>query len=161
MTLLEKIKAITQEIQEQYLRDDTPWVLGYSGGKDSTAVLQNTPSRLNCELPLPPRFRITARMKNGQYIDQFRINFKNDHVWKSPEHGFVLAGAHLRELKRAGSNSANYQVQFTGKCLAQIWLLFVISIYSLPNFNFGKRMQPNFISHTAVSIWLEYSPRKQ
>ncbi len=40
MTLPEKIKAITQEIQQIYLQDDTPWVLGYSGGKDSTTVLQ-------------------------------------------------------------------------------------------------------------------------
>ena len=31
---------IKQEIQELYLRNDTPWVIGYSGGKDSTAVTQ-------------------------------------------------------------------------------------------------------------------------
>lgn len=42
MSLPEKIKSITAEIQELYLQDDTPWVLGYSGGKDSTAVLQLT-----------------------------------------------------------------------------------------------------------------------
>ncbi|RZK09659.1 MAG: DNA phosphorothioation system sulfurtransferase DndC [Flavobacterium sp.] len=40
MELVEKIKTITAEIQEQYLQDDTPWVIGYSGGKDSTALLQ-------------------------------------------------------------------------------------------------------------------------
>ncbi len=40
MELSEKIKLITREIQEQYLSDDTPWVIGYSGGKDSTALLQ-------------------------------------------------------------------------------------------------------------------------
>jgi DNA sulfur modification protein DndC len=40
MTLGEKIKAIQLEIQQQYLADDTPWVVGYSGGKDSTALLQ-------------------------------------------------------------------------------------------------------------------------
>lgn len=28
------------EIQELYLADDVPWILGYSGGKDSTATLQ-------------------------------------------------------------------------------------------------------------------------
>lgn len=28
------------EIQELYLADDAPWILGYSGGKDSTATLQ-------------------------------------------------------------------------------------------------------------------------
>ncbi len=40
MDLSQKIKLITQEIQEQYIADNTPWVIGYSGGKDSTALLQ-------------------------------------------------------------------------------------------------------------------------
>ena len=38
--LVEDIKALTEEIQNLYLLDEVPWVLGYSGGKDSTAVLQ-------------------------------------------------------------------------------------------------------------------------
>ncbi|MFQ5821499.1 MAG: DNA phosphorothioation system sulfurtransferase DndC, partial [Candidatus Heimdallarchaeota archaeon] len=33
-------KNIIVEIQEQYLEDAIPWVIGFSGGKDSTAVLQ-------------------------------------------------------------------------------------------------------------------------
>ena len=28
------------ELQSQYLADNRPWVIGYSGGKDSTAVAQ-------------------------------------------------------------------------------------------------------------------------
>lgn len=40
MKLADKIKEITAEIQEIYLADDAPWVIGYSGGKDSTSVLQ-------------------------------------------------------------------------------------------------------------------------
>ena len=28
------------EVQEVYLANESPWVLGYSGGKDSTATLQ-------------------------------------------------------------------------------------------------------------------------
>lgn len=40
MNFADKLKSISQEIQEFYLQDDTPWVLGFSGGKDSTAVLQ-------------------------------------------------------------------------------------------------------------------------
>ena len=34
------IEAIKQEIIDLYLSDEIPWVVGYSGGKDSTAVLQ-------------------------------------------------------------------------------------------------------------------------
>lgn len=34
------IEALKQEIIDLYLSDEIPWVVGYSGGKDSTAVLQ-------------------------------------------------------------------------------------------------------------------------
>ncbi len=36
------IKNITEEIQDQYLKDDDnhPWIVGFSGGKDSTTLLQ-------------------------------------------------------------------------------------------------------------------------
>src|SRR5947209_6663316 len=36
----ELIAATRAEITELYLSDDRPWVLGYSGGKDSTTALQ-------------------------------------------------------------------------------------------------------------------------
>ncbi|MFV8416300.1 DNA phosphorothioation system sulfurtransferase DndC [Methanosarcina mazei] len=34
------IEEFCQEIQNLYLRDNRPWIIGYSGGKDSTATLQ-------------------------------------------------------------------------------------------------------------------------
>lgn len=34
------IKEIYDEIREAYLGDDRPWIIGYSGGKDSTVALQ-------------------------------------------------------------------------------------------------------------------------
>lgn len=37
---VEELKALTIEIQELYCQDQLPWIVGYSGGKDSTAVLQ-------------------------------------------------------------------------------------------------------------------------
>lgn len=38
--LKETIRLLTQQVQRLYLSDQIPWVLGYSGGKDSTATLQ-------------------------------------------------------------------------------------------------------------------------
>ncbi|MEA5577568.1 DNA phosphorothioation system sulfurtransferase DndC [Anabaena sp. UHCC 0451] len=38
--LVEYIQVLTTEIQELYCLDAIPWVVGYSGGKDSTATLQ-------------------------------------------------------------------------------------------------------------------------
>lgn len=34
------IEALHEEIRELYTADEVPWIIGYSGGKDSTAVLQ-------------------------------------------------------------------------------------------------------------------------
>jgi DNA sulfur modification protein DndC len=34
------IEAAKEEVRELYLADEIPWVIGYSGGKDSTAILQ-------------------------------------------------------------------------------------------------------------------------
>lgn len=39
-TMGRAVAEITAEVQELYATDDVPWVIGYSGGKDSTAVLQ-------------------------------------------------------------------------------------------------------------------------
>ncbi len=39
-SLYDEVAAITQEVGDLYLADEIPWVVGYSGGKDSTAVLQ-------------------------------------------------------------------------------------------------------------------------
>jgi DNA sulfur modification protein DndC len=34
------VEAVVQQTRDLYLSDDVPWVVGYSGGKDSTSVLQ-------------------------------------------------------------------------------------------------------------------------
>jgi DNA sulfur modification protein DndC len=40
MELEEKIEIAITNIAALYLEDNLPWIIGYSGGKDSTAVLQ-------------------------------------------------------------------------------------------------------------------------
>lgn len=40
MELKEKLIEIEEDIRQQYLTDFTPWVIGFSGGKDSTTLLQ-------------------------------------------------------------------------------------------------------------------------
>ncbi|MDN0193910.1 DNA phosphorothioation system sulfurtransferase DndC [Streptomyces sp. S.PNR 29] len=39
-SLSEVVDELTDEVRELYTADEVPWVIGYSGGKDSTAVLQ-------------------------------------------------------------------------------------------------------------------------
>ncbi|MCL1464676.1 DNA phosphorothioation system sulfurtransferase DndC [Argonema galeatum] len=52
--LVEDIQLLTEEIQDLYCLDEIPWVIGYSGGKDSTAVLQLI---WNAIASLPPEKR--------------------------------------------------------------------------------------------------------
>ncbi|BAI94450.1 MULTISPECIES: DNA phosphorothioation system sulfurtransferase DndC [Limnospira] len=51
---VESLELLTQEIQELYCLDHIPWVIGYSGGKDSTATLQLI---WNAIAKLPPEKR--------------------------------------------------------------------------------------------------------
>ena len=48
------IEQIKEEVRQLYLADDVPWIIGYSGGKDSSAVLQLTWLAL-AELPAEQR----------------------------------------------------------------------------------------------------------
>lgn len=52
--LVEHIKELTTEIQELYCQDSLPWIVGYSGGKDSTAAFQLV---WNAIAALPPEHR--------------------------------------------------------------------------------------------------------
>lgn len=52
--LLKDIEVLTQEIQDLYCLDRLPWILGYSGGKDSTCILQLI---WNAIAALPPEKR--------------------------------------------------------------------------------------------------------
>jgi len=50
----DEIKRLEEQIQTLYQEDDIPWIVGYSGGKDSTATLQLTWSAIE---KLPPEKR--------------------------------------------------------------------------------------------------------
>lgn len=53
--LVENIQSLTTEIQDLYCLDAIPWVIGFSGGKDSSTVLQLI---WNAIASLPPEKRI-------------------------------------------------------------------------------------------------------
>ncbi|MFZ4683630.1 MAG: DNA phosphorothioation system sulfurtransferase DndC [Terrimicrobiaceae bacterium] len=52
--LIHDIQNLTSEIQELYCLDDIPWICGYSGGKDSTTIVQLI---WNAIAKLPPKKR--------------------------------------------------------------------------------------------------------
>ena len=61
--LLKDVENITAEIQQLYCLDTIPWILGYSGGKDSTTVLQlvwNAIAALSVEKQIKTVYIITT-----------------------------------------------------------------------------------------------------
>jgi DNA sulfur modification protein DndC len=45
------VATLTEEIRELYLADQVPWIIGYSGGKDSTATFDTSPSSVQQKNP--------------------------------------------------------------------------------------------------------------
>jgi len=52
------IQAVSEDIREAYPQDGRPWVIGYSGGKDSTALLQ----AIYYALAQPPRMELRKHL---------------------------------------------------------------------------------------------------
>lgn len=55
--LFDDVEALTAEIKKLYCLDSIPWIVGWSGGKDSSAVLQLV---WNAIASLPPKKRIKS-----------------------------------------------------------------------------------------------------
>ncbi|MEZ4662768.1 MAG: DNA phosphorothioation system sulfurtransferase DndC [Caldilineaceae bacterium] len=56
MSMLSQLQELYAEIRQVYTRDHYPWVIGYSGGKDSTTALQMVWMALS-ELPTKERMK--------------------------------------------------------------------------------------------------------
>ena len=50
------IESVLQTIKDLYLEDSIPWVVGYSGGKDSTATVQLVWTALS-QIPVNQRWK--------------------------------------------------------------------------------------------------------
>ena len=64
----ENIASMMATIQELYLSDDIPWMIGYSGGKDSTAVVQLVWLALEA-LPLEKRKKFVHIMNTDTLVE--------------------------------------------------------------------------------------------
>jgi DNA sulfur modification protein DndC len=62
------IELLKKEIRELYLADDIPWIIGYSGGKDSTAILQLTWLAL-ADLPAEQRRKIVHVISTDTMVE--------------------------------------------------------------------------------------------
>lgn len=78
LAMQHEVAFATQEIKKQYLEDSIPWIIGFSGGKDSTALLQMvfnallelTPAQLTKEVHVLSNDTLVENPKVVQFIDQ-------------------------------------------------------------------------------------------
>jgi DNA sulfur modification protein DndC len=63
------VKSLCEEIRELYRWDSVPWVIGYSGGKDSTAVLQLVWLAIR-ELPVEQRTKPIHVISTDTLVEQ-------------------------------------------------------------------------------------------
>lgn len=66
--LMAEIEILKEEIQELYCQDDIPFVIGWSGGKDSTAVLQLVWYAI-AELPIEKRQKKIHVLTNDTLVE--------------------------------------------------------------------------------------------
>jgi DNA sulfur modification protein DndC len=66
--LIEDIKALTQEIQQLYISERVPLVVGWSGGKDSTTVLQLVWNAI-ASLPIEKRINTIHVITNDTLVE--------------------------------------------------------------------------------------------
>ena len=62
------IDSLIVTIQNLYLADDIPWMIGYSGGKDSTAALQLVWMAIE-KLPLSERKKVIHVMNTDTLVE--------------------------------------------------------------------------------------------
>ncbi|MBE8232996.1 MAG: DNA phosphorothioation system sulfurtransferase DndC [Endozoicomonadaceae bacterium] len=95
VSLVSKLNIIQNDIQEAYFENDRPWIIAYSGGKDSTLVLQMVCDML-LSLPKSERTKEVHVISNDTLVEsplvmrhldknlQLLEKFKNKH--KLPMH---------------------------------------------------------------------------
>ena len=67
--MAQTVKAVCEEIRRLYQWDQVPWVIGYSGGKDSSAVLQLVWLALK-ELPPEKRTKPVHLISTDTLVEQ-------------------------------------------------------------------------------------------
>ncbi len=80
-SIIDKLPGILEEIRQVYLSNNDPWVVGYSGGKDSTTTLQlvwYAISKLPEEQRQKPIYVISTNtlVETPVIIDQTTANLK-------------------------------------------------------------------------------------
>lgn len=127
--MLKNVKSLTEnikeEIQEQYLEDSTPWVIGFSGGKDSTAVLQLIFYAL-AELPQSSLRKEIHVLSNDTLVENPNIvKFLDEQLEKIENAGKTQLFSHNPDLFQVFKSTPKLEDSF--------WLNMIGKGYPSPN----------------------------
>jgi DNA sulfur modification protein DndC len=86
------IETLCEEIRELYLWDEVPWVIGYSGGKDSSAILQLVWMAVR-KLPLEQRSKPIHVISTDTLVEQPIVA-----AWVDASHARMREAAREQEL---------------------------------------------------------------
>ncbi|MEA3503138.1 MAG: DNA phosphorothioation system sulfurtransferase DndC, partial [Actinomycetota bacterium] len=100
------IERLSDEVRSLYLEDEIPWVVGYSGGKDSTATLQLVWLAL-AELPESQRTKdvyviTTDTLVENPIVGQW-VNHSLDTIQRAAEHQALPITPHRLTPKTSDS----------------------------------------------------------
>ena len=119
------IKDIENEIIDQYLNDDNPrsWIVGFSGGKDSTMLLQMVWIAIK-SIPPELRTRKVYIVCNNTLVENPRILVYSEKV--------------LNQIQRAASEQSMpfYVIRTTPKLEDTFWVNLIGKGYPAPNNSF-------------------------
>lgn len=118
-----KISFIVEEIKDQYLADDRPWIVGFSGGKDSSMLLQLVWTALR-EIPENKRTKTVHVVCNDTLVENPKIVEWIDHSLENIE-------------KQAGREKLPITVAKTTPILEDtFWVNLIGKGYPSPNTSF-------------------------
>jgi DNA sulfur modification protein DndC len=113
-TLAEQVDQITAEMREAYLGDDRPWVVGFSGGKDSTVVVQLTYYMLLGLTP-PQRHKKVYVLASDTRVELPTIVERVDHQLELIRHAATRDGLPIEAHKVFPSLNDSFWLNLIGR----------------------------------------------
>ena len=109
-----KIPFILEEIKDQYLSDNRPWIIGFSGGKDSSMLLQLVWTALR-ELPAEKRTKRVHVVCNDTLVENPKIVEWIDHSLANIDQQAIRENLPFTVAKTTPALEDTFWVNLAGK----------------------------------------------
>ena len=110
----ETIAKLVETIQDLYLSDDIPWVIGYSGGKDSTATLQLVWTAI-ADLPTGKRSKPVHVISTDTLVENPVVAIWVQHSLRKMHEAAVEQNAPIFPHRLTPDRSDSFWVNLIGK----------------------------------------------